>query len=173
MTTPEIPGGYRDPEGGKVGALLTARRQGLEITLHDILMANPAVTLEKIRWAEQSEHPAVTYLEYWHVHFTETVLRLDTWRTQPRGWRSQWYATDWDTAALDDLRRYDGRCRWWWGPNARRRPVGAWCYLCQKHIARYDVATGVSTTARLRVMQHRALHITAPHPLLPLTGDQQ
>ena len=55
-------------------------------------------------------------------------------------------------------RRHPG-VRWWWNQRTVEHVHGAWCYLCDQHVATWARRFPVTNAAVKEVVAHRAWHL--------------
>lgn len=53
---------------------------------------------------------------------------------------------------------------WWWGGRLVDGTFGAWCYLCESHIATWARAWPITVAATAAVLGHRSAHLDGSIP---------
>lgn len=73
--------------------------------------------------------------------------------------QDQAYSNGHDDELLLAAKRRHPKVRWWWGRRYRDRINGAWCYLCDCHVATWSRRWPITETARLQIAAHRTDHL--------------
>lgn len=75
--------------------------------------------------------------------------------------------TDWADYILNDYARVGHpTVAWWWGGRIVDGTFGAWCYICERHIATWARTWPITVAATTAVLGHRSAHLdgTIPTP---------
>jgi hypothetical protein len=73
-----------------------------------------------------------------------------------------------DLALTERARLRHPAARWWWGERLTAGTNGAYCYLCDRHVATWQRSYPTPEVAILAILEHRAEHLE-PGPAFPGT----
>ena len=148
----------RPVEVGHTGLALSLHRENLGVTLLEVISAAGGEHEGELRKLEASRRLDPALIERHHK-----PLILAWQASNPRvnavmGMREQWYTTPADWALWDAAKALRPTVAWGGGARRDVAPAGAWCYVCDAPIHRYDVSRGLTMRGRLTVMTHRYGH---------------
>ena len=145
-----------------VGRALAQHRANLGVSLGALVTAFGPGNDRLAKFVERARHPALHLIEAHHKHLIEAWKETEVRANPPAAMREQWYATPDDYRMREDVMATRPKVVWWWGARGDLGARGAWCYLCNTLIYRYDIGRGATRAARFEIMAHRYKHITNP-----------
>ena len=148
----------RPVEVADTGHALTEHRENLAVTFAQLVSGAGGISRAELVSIEMTKRMDVKHIERYHKALMTAWTASEPKAGIVVSMREQWYTTpvDWELWAIAKAKR--PTVAWWWGARRDMDAAGAYCYVCDAAIHRYDVSRGLTMRGRLIVMTHRYGH---------------
>ena len=157
----------RPVEVDHVGRALAEHRDRLMVEFGELVLAADAPMNQMLARIEKSRALTVDHIEIHHTALMKAWADVVARASVPVAIREQWYTAPEDWSLWHRAMKLRPSVVWWWGVRTEPEARGAWCYVCDAQIHRYDVGRGLTKRARLMVMTHRYGHVIALETTAP------